>query len=122
MYRSTYSSPRYSSEVTGQLHAPAALPPGKGPPVAIGLEAGWAPEPFWTTWRGENLTPTGTRTPNLRPSSPEPVAKPTVLSRPTRSSGTKYKSAKQVEEIASPQRPDRFQPHPVYYPEDLSLQ
>jgi hypothetical protein len=35
-------------EVIGQLHAPAALPPGKKPPVPVGLEAGWAPEPVWT--------------------------------------------------------------------------
>jgi hypothetical protein len=34
-------------EVSGQLHAPAALPPGKEPLVPIGQEAGWAPEPFW---------------------------------------------------------------------------
>jgi hypothetical protein len=32
-------------EVSGQLHAPAVLPPGKGPLVPIGLEAWWAPEP-----------------------------------------------------------------------------
>jgi hypothetical protein len=25
-----------------------ALPPGKGPAVPIGQEAGWAPEPVWT--------------------------------------------------------------------------
>jgi hypothetical protein len=25
-----------------------ALPPGKGPPVHIVQEAGWAPEPVWT--------------------------------------------------------------------------
>jgi hypothetical protein len=25
-----------------------ALPPGKGPPVPIEQEAGWAPEPVWT--------------------------------------------------------------------------
>jgi hypothetical protein len=29
-------------EVSGQLHAPAALPPGEEPPVPIGQEAGWA--------------------------------------------------------------------------------
>jgi hypothetical protein len=35
--------------VSGQRHAPAALlPPGKGPPVPILQEAGWAPEPDWT--------------------------------------------------------------------------
>jgi hypothetical protein len=34
--------------VSGQHHAPAALlPPGKGPPVPSGQEAGWAPEPVW---------------------------------------------------------------------------
>jgi hypothetical protein len=35
--------------VNGQRYAPAApLLPGKGPPVLIGQEAGWAPEPVWT--------------------------------------------------------------------------
>jgi hypothetical protein len=29
MYRSTYSLPRYHFELKGQLHAPAALLPGK---------------------------------------------------------------------------------------------
>jgi hypothetical protein len=33
-------------EVGGQLHVPAALPPGKEPLVPIGEEAVWAPEPF----------------------------------------------------------------------------
>jgi hypothetical protein len=32
-------------EVSGELHAPAALLPGKEPPAPIGQEAGWAPEP-----------------------------------------------------------------------------
>jgi hypothetical protein len=31
--------------VSGQRHAPAALyPPGKGPPIPVVQEAGWAPE------------------------------------------------------------------------------
>jgi hypothetical protein len=30
--------------VSGQHHVPAALPPGKRPPVPIEKEAGWAPE------------------------------------------------------------------------------
>jgi hypothetical protein len=30
-------------EVSGQLHAPDDLPPGKETPVHIGYEAGWAP-------------------------------------------------------------------------------
>jgi hypothetical protein len=35
-------------EVSGQHHSPAALyPPGKGRPVPIGQEAGWAPELVW---------------------------------------------------------------------------
>jgi hypothetical protein len=29
MYGSTYSVPRHKMEVSGQLHAPAALPPGE---------------------------------------------------------------------------------------------
>jgi hypothetical protein len=35
--------------VNGQRHSPSALyPRGKGPPVPIGQEAGWAPDPVWT--------------------------------------------------------------------------
>jgi hypothetical protein len=35
--------------VSGQCHAPTELyPRGKGPPVPIGQEAGWAPELVWT--------------------------------------------------------------------------
>jgi hypothetical protein len=42
-------------EVNGQLHAPAALPPGKEALVPIGQEAGWNPEPFWTWWWREKF-------------------------------------------------------------------
>jgi hypothetical protein len=35
-------------EVSGQLHDPAALPPGKKILVPIGEEAGWFPEPVWS--------------------------------------------------------------------------
>jgi hypothetical protein len=42
--------------VSGQRHAPAALlPPGKGPPVPIVQENGWAPEPVWTQRLEEKL-------------------------------------------------------------------
>jgi hypothetical protein len=41
-------------EVSGQLHAPAALLPEKQPPVPNLLEAGSAPEPVW---RRENIWP-----------------------------------------------------------------
>jgi hypothetical protein len=37
--------------MSGQLHALPALPPGKELPVPIRQEAGWAPEPVWTTLR-----------------------------------------------------------------------
>jgi hypothetical protein len=40
-----------------------------------------APEPIWMTWRGENLVPTGIRTPTLQSSSPYSVAIPTALFR-----------------------------------------
>jgi hypothetical protein len=51
--------------VSGQRHAPAALlAPGKGPPVPIGQEAGWAPEPVWTQRLEEkSFTPAGVPTP-----------------------------------------------------------
>jgi hypothetical protein len=40
-------------EVSGQLHAPAALPPWKEHPVPIRYEAGWGLESVWTLWRRE---------------------------------------------------------------------
>jgi hypothetical protein len=42
-------------EVSGQFHTPAALPPEKQHPLPTGQEAGWAPEPVWTLWKGEKL-------------------------------------------------------------------
>jgi len=58
--------------VSGQLHASAALlPPGKGPPVPIVQEAGWAREPVWTQRLEEKSSaPAGDRTPIARSSSP----------------------------------------------------
>jgi hypothetical protein len=54
--------------VSGQRHAPAALlPPGKGPPVPIVQEAGWAPELVWTQRLEEkSFAPVGDRTPIAR--------------------------------------------------------
>jgi hypothetical protein len=41
-----------------------ALHPGKGPPVPIGQEAGWAPEPVWTQRLDEKSSASvGDRTP-----------------------------------------------------------
>jgi hypothetical protein len=45
--------PQYKMEVSAQLHAPAALPPVKQPPVPITFEAGWAPQLVWALWRKE---------------------------------------------------------------------
>jgi hypothetical protein len=55
--------------VSSQRHAPAALlPPGKGPPVPIVQEAGWASEPVWTqTLEEKSFAPAGNRTPFVQP-------------------------------------------------------
>jgi hypothetical protein len=49
--------------VYGQLHAPAALPPGKRPGTHC-TGVGWAPGPIWAV--AENLAPTGIRFPDRR--------------------------------------------------------
>jgi hypothetical protein len=36
---------------------PSRSTPEKGPPVSLGWEAGWAPEPVWTTWREGKSSP-----------------------------------------------------------------
>jgi hypothetical protein len=49
-----YSSYSFSTSMTldegkwSESRPGSALPPGKGPPVPIVQEAGWAPEPVWT--------------------------------------------------------------------------
>jgi hypothetical protein len=48
-------------------HPARALAPGKGPPVPIVQEAGWAPEPVWTQ-RLEEKFHVGTREHKRRPS------------------------------------------------------
>jgi hypothetical protein len=53
--------------VSGQSHPGHALSPGKGPPVPIVQEAGWAPEPVWTqTLEGKSLA----SLPGIKPRSP----------------------------------------------------
>jgi hypothetical protein len=55
-------------------HPGRVLPPGKGPPVPIGQEAGWAPEPVWTQ-RLEEKSPL----PGIEPRSPgRPVRSQTL--------------------------------------------
>jgi hypothetical protein len=62
--------------VSGQRHAPAALlPQGKGPPVPIVQEAGWAPEPVWTQRIEENPLPL----PGIEPRSPGSPARSQTL-------------------------------------------
>jgi hypothetical protein len=39
--------------MSGQLQVPAALLPGKQPPVPSQQEAGWALKSVWTLWRRE---------------------------------------------------------------------
>jgi hypothetical protein len=47
------------------------LPPGKGPPVPIVQEAGWAPEPVWTQrLEGKSFDSAGNRTSIALSSSP----------------------------------------------------
>jgi len=40
--------------VGGQLHATVPVPK-ESTQVPIELEAGWAPEPFWTVWRRDKI-------------------------------------------------------------------
>jgi hypothetical protein len=42
-------------ELSGQLHAQADFLPEKGPPVPVGEEAEWTPEPVWTLWNREKF-------------------------------------------------------------------
>jgi hypothetical protein len=68
----THSQPRHLMRVSGQRHTPAALYPwGKGPPVPIVQEAGWAPDLVWTQRLEEkSFTAAGDRSSIARSSSP----------------------------------------------------
>jgi hypothetical protein len=61
--------PWHKMELSGQLHALDALPPGKEPLVHTGQEAGWVPEPFWTWWREKFPVSTRNQTPESQSSS-----------------------------------------------------
>jgi hypothetical protein len=56
VYSYTFSWPVHLLEVCGQLHAPAALPPGKKPLYPLD-RTGWTPEPVWKNQRRENSWP-----------------------------------------------------------------
>jgi hypothetical protein len=74
-----YSSYAFSTSALdggewSERHAPAALlPPGKGPPVPIGQEAGWAPEPVWTQRLQEKIL-----CPRRESNPDRPVVQPVV--------------------------------------------
>jgi hypothetical protein len=60
-------------EISGQLHATAALHPREEPPGHVEDEAGWVPEPAWRIRRREKkktLASLGIQTPGL--STPQP--------------------------------------------------
>jgi hypothetical protein len=63
-------------EVSCQIHAPAALLPGKKPPLLILWKAGLPQSASERYGEEKNLAPAGKRTPAL-----QPVAIPTELSR-----------------------------------------
>jgi hypothetical protein len=49
-------------------HPSCTLPPGKGPPVPIGQEAGWVPEPVWMQGLEEkSCAPVRDQTPIVQP-------------------------------------------------------
>jgi hypothetical protein len=59
-----------------------ALAPGKGPPVPLGQEAGWTPQPDWKQRIEEkSFTSDGERTSIARTSSPYPDTILTELTR-----------------------------------------
>jgi hypothetical protein len=65
----------------GQLHAPAALPPGKEPRFSLDRRLGGPQNRSGRLGEEKILDPTGTLTPIPQSSNPEPVAIPTALSR-----------------------------------------
>jgi hypothetical protein len=57
-------------EVSGQLHAPASLSPGREVSYTCDKKAGWAPDPVWALWRGEEyLAPVRNSTPAVQPAA-----------------------------------------------------
>jgi hypothetical protein len=56
-------------------HPSCVLPPGKGPPVPIGQEAGWASEPVWTQRpEGKSFASAGDQAPVI-----QSVVRPQIL-------------------------------------------
>jgi hypothetical protein len=72
MYRYTFSWPRHYLEVSGELHAPAALPPGEEPRYPLDRRLGGPQSRPGRHEEEKILDPTWTRTPT--PQSSNPVA------------------------------------------------
>jgi hypothetical protein len=70
MYRSTFPWPRDWLEVSGQLHAPAALPPRKAAQYTLDRRLSGLQTPSGRYGEVKILDPTGTRTPTPRSFSP----------------------------------------------------
>jgi hypothetical protein len=84
---------------SGQLHAPAALPPGKSPWYPLDRRLGGPQSQSRRFGEVKILDPAGTRTPIPRSSSPQLAAIPTTLSRlfvALYSSNLKYCCAKLI--------------------------
>jgi len=65
-YSSTHALPQHQIQVTGQHHAPPAVPTGRGP--GIPCREMWTPEPVWTgTRKRKYLVPTKIRTQTFQP-------------------------------------------------------
>jgi hypothetical protein len=62
MYRSTFCLSQHKLEVSGQLHAPAALPRGKSPPYPLDRRVGGPNDRSGRHGEVKILAPTGTRT------------------------------------------------------------
>jgi hypothetical protein len=73
------SWPRHYMELNGKLHAPAALPPGKEPPLLLRYEVGWPKSRSGRCGVEKNLLPLPGMKP--QPSSPKPVIIPAEISR-----------------------------------------
>jgi hypothetical protein len=97
---------------------PSRFTPGKEPPVPIGQETVWAPEPVWKLWRREKSWPCRKLNPGRLARSPSPVAIPT----PIQIWGGVYKyytkqdvSAWQVEQNLSTCKGKRYSLNSLYF-------
>jgi hypothetical protein len=69
----------FALDGSSELQAPSASPPGKEPVVSIGEEDEWAPEPVCSLCVEKESCPGREIEP--QPSSPQPAAMPTELTR-----------------------------------------